>query len=286
MSCPTNFLLRDDSGTLPFTLLKKLLHFRFLAGITAVCLLLAVAACSPRTLPPAAERSALSESDTPADSVLAYMQHKQGTGDSAAARVEAIKGRAAARVSMPGSSEQATLRFTSGRQQSLLSFRNNLGIEGGRIYADADSVLMYDRIEKTAQKMSIERSRYILLNGFTAFNVITLLLPDICMQPAPQVFEDEQKWLLITADDRQYEIQKDSGMLSRVEHPADDPLAYNQFIFSEYAQIDGIRLPRRIQILSKDEESSIFLVVQALEINPEHPDFDPNLPDDISIERF
>lgn len=243
--------------------------------------------CSPRMSPDGQglQMEGLSPADIPADSLISYMKAQQGISEHPEG-VHALRGRAAARVSMPGSSEQATLRFTSDPQQSLLSFRNNLGIEGGRIYADTDSVLIYDRIEKTAQKMTLEASRYALLNGFTAFNIITLLFPDIQTRPEPQVFEDAARWVILTGAGQQYEIGKENGLLSRVRNPAADPMAYNQFIFSEYATIDGIQLPRRIQILSNDEESSIFLIVQALEINPEDPDFDPQIPDDIPIERF
>jgi hypothetical protein len=246
-----------------------------------------LSACSPRISPDGQglQMEGLTRAEIPADSLIIYMKAQQGITQHPEG-VHALRGRAAARVSMPGSSEQATLRFTSDPQQSLLSFRNNLGIEGGRIYADTDSVLIYDRIEKTAQKMSLEASRYALLNGFTAFNIITLLFPDIQTRPAPQVFEDAERWVILTGAGRQYEIGKENGLLSRVRNPAADPMAYNQFIFSEYATIDGIQLPRRIQILSNDEESSIFLIVQALEINPEDPDFDPQIPDDITIERF
>lgn len=248
---------------------------------------LMLSGCSPRISPDGQglQMEGLTPAEIPADSLISYMKAQQGITQHPEG-VHALRGRAAARVSMPGSSEQATLRFTSDPQQSLLSFRNNLGIEGGRIYADTDSVLIYDRIEKTAQKMSLEASRYALLNGFTAFNIITLLFPDIQTRPEPQVFEDAERWVILTAAGRQYEIGKENGLLSRVRNPAADPMAYNQFIFSEYATIDGIQLPRRIQILSNDEESSIFLIVQALEINPEEPDFDPEIPDDITIERF
>lgn len=252
-----------------------------------VVMALGAAACSPKVAPPAAsfELEGLSESAASADSILYYLRAQQGL-EGEDTQVESLRGRAAARVSMPGSSEQATLEFTSSREESLLRFRNNLGIEGGRIYADADSVLIYDRLDKTAQKMSIERSRYALLNGFTAFNVVTILFPEIQTNPPPDVYEDEQRWVLATKDGRHYEVSKDSALLTRVWNPADDPLAYNQFIFSSHAEMQGVVLPRRIQILSKDEESSIFLTVRALELNPEAPDFDLGLPGDIPIERL
>jgi hypothetical protein len=262
-------------------------HGSILMLTLALTAFLLFTGCSPRLSPDGQglQMEGLSESETPADSLISYMKEQQGVAQHPEG-VQAIRGRAAARVSMPGSSEQATLRFTSDPQQSLLSFRNNLGIEGGRIYANTDSVLIYDRIEKTARKMSVEASRYALLNGFTAFNIITLLFPEIQTRPAPRVFEDAERWVILTDSGQQYEIGKENGLLRRVRNPSADPKAYNQFIFSEYASIDGIKLPRRIQILSNDEESSIFLLVQALEINPEAPGFDPQIPDDIQVERF
>jgi len=234
--------------------------------------------CSPRMAEFMADEG-FNRSNAPAEAVLEklVLEHEQ---------VQSLTGRANARISAPDYSDQATLLFTSDRNQSLLTMRNNLGIEGGRIYADADSVIMYDRIEKKAWKMSKEDSHEVLLNGFSAFNVIEFLLPPITPDDVQDIYENESQWMLSLTNGNEMYFDKNSGLLKRIHQPAEDPRAYNHFIFSDHARLDGLELPRRIQILSNDEKSTIFLLLQSLELNPPDPTFDIGLPDDIPISRI
>jgi|GEM_PF-1671274 len=257
-----------------FTLIK-----RFpvqLGGVVLFMMLLA--ACSPRI----AEFQPIGEFE----SSRASAEEVMSTLVLDFEQVDALTGRANARISSPDYSDQATLLFTSDRVQSLLAMRNNLGIEGGRIYADADSVTMYDRIESKAWKMSTEDSYRILLNGLTAFNLLEFLLPAFTPGDVSAVFESEDKWMLGLYNGNQLYFNKSSGLLTRIFQPAEHPEAYNQFIFSNHARLEGLELPRRIQILSNDEKSSIFLLIQALELNPSAPSFDIGIPDDIPITRI
>lgn len=201
-------------------------------------------------------------------------------------QVDALTGRANARISRPDYSEQATLLFTSDRSQSLLAIRNNLGIEGGRIYADVDSVTMYDRIEGEAWRMSTEDSHLLLLKGLTAFNLLEFLLPAFSAANVSTIYESEDQWLLGLLNGNQLYFDKSSGLLKRIFQPATAPDAYNHFIFSNHARLEGVMLPRRIQILSNDEKSTIFLLIRALELNPSVPSFDIGIPDDIPIVRI
>ena len=159
------------------------------------CILLAgIAACSPRFTPLDAPAD-FAPSSTPADSLLELLQ----TDFSG---ITALSGRASARVSKPGQQDQATVGFTSSRSETLLTLRNNLGIEGGRIYADADSVTMYDRIERNAWRMSAAQARFELLQGFTAFNLLEFLLPDLCPSDIRGVYESSTEWVLRLYDGR------------------------------------------------------------------------------------
>lgn len=239
---------------------------------------MALAACSPRIaeFQPIGdfEPSQASAEEVMSSLVLDFEQ------------VDALTGRANARISSPDYSDQATLLFTSDRSQSLLAMRNNLGVEGGRIYADADSVTMYDRIEGKAWRMSTEESHRILLNGLTAFNLLEFLLPAFSATDISAVYESEDKWMLGLENGNQLYFNKSSGLLKRIFQPATGPEAYNHFIFSNHARLEGLMLPRRIQILSNDEKSTIFLLIQALELNPSAPSFDIGIPDDIPIVRI
>ncbi len=251
-------------------------NFRQLTCLFTVILL--ISACSPRVAEMVGTE-AFSESSATAEDVLPTLNIGFDS-------VHSLTGRANARVSSPEFQEQATLSFTSDRERSLLTMRNNLGIEGGRILADPDSVLMFDRIERRAWKMSTGDSHRILLNGFSAFNVIEFLMPQIAADDVINVMESDEEWLLEIDTGARLFFSKSDGLLRRMTKQADQPASYNRFLFSSHAGIDGYTLPRRIQILSNDEKSTIFLLIQALELNPSALSFDIGIPDDIPIERI
>ncbi|MCH8486219.1 MAG: DUF4292 domain-containing protein [Candidatus Cyclonatronum sp.] len=255
----------------------RVMGFRPYALLFCFGLLLGLAACSPRLMIPDTPAD-FSPSTVPADSLMELLQTDF-------AGIDALSGRASARISQPGQQEQATVHFTSSRSESLLGLRNNLGIEGGRIYADPDSVTMYDRIERRAWRMSAERAQSELLQGFAAFNLLEFLLPELCPGDVRGVYESGTEWVLRLHDERYLLFSKDSLHLTRLIKPADSPLAYSQFIFTNHALIQGYILPRRIQILSEDGRASIFLLIQALELNPASPSFDIGIPPDIPLQR-
>lgn len=235
--------------------------------------------CSPRTADVLVSEG-FEPSETTAEDIINFMPASSHA-------IHSVDGRAQAQASGPDYSEQATLFFTSDRTQSLLRMRNNLGIEGGRILADPDSVLIYDRINQKAWKMSASDSRNMLLNGFTAFNILEFLLPELNADDVEAVFHDDSLWLLKLYDGKQIFVSKTDGHLARIEmsSPTSKPDAFDTFIFSSHGSIAGVLLPRRIQILSNDRKSNIFLTIRGLEVNPSELSFDINIPESVYIER-
>ncbi|MGM0738712.1 MAG: hypothetical protein ACQETM_06080 [Bacteroidota bacterium] len=199
---------------------------------------------------------------------------------------DALSGRASVQVSEPGQTERASVRFRSDRRRSLLLIRNNLGIEGGRIYSDTDSVVVYNRIEETAHKMSHEDAAWFYLNGIGAMNLIRMLDPLTGPGQIDALYENEAYFLVETTDGGRHILDRDQMVLRRTERRPSHPEAYSSFTFSYHAEIDGYRLPRRIQILSYDEKSNIFLVIRSLETDPSELDFDPGIPPDIELIRL
>jgi len=239
--------------------------------------LLLFGACTPKISEVISDDD-FTASDTSAQDILSTLPEPQNP-------VHVIQGRAKAQMSGPDYSEQGTVQFVSDRQQSLLAIRNNLGIEGGRIYTDRDSVTVYDRIEKSAWRIGIEESHQKLLNGFTAFNLLDFLIPELFPADVKYVFENDGFWSLHFWDGKKVYIEKNTGFISEMITQTTRPDAFNHFRFMNYAKISGIELPRRIQILSNDRKSNIFLLIQALEVNPESPDFDIKIPQEIPINR-
>lgn len=199
--------------------------------------------------------------------------------------IQAIEGRARSQASGPDYSERATVHFLSDREQSMLIIRNQLGIEGGRILSDRDSVLIYDPIERRAWKMSLDAADRVLLNGFSAFNLLDFLIPEINEEEVVAVLEHGAQLKLILEDGSELVVQRESGVLDSFFVPSDAPETFNRFIFTNHARISGVVLPRRIQILSNDNKSNIFMHIQELTLNPANPVFELNIPSSVPIER-
>lgn len=199
---------------------------------------------------------------------------------------QALSGRASVQVSEPGQTDRASVQFRSDRYQSLLLISNNLGIEGGRIHSDPDSVVVYNRIEKVAHKMSHEDAAWFYLNGIGAMNLLSMLYPLTGPHQIEAIYETGEHFLIETTYGDRHILDRERLLLRRTERSTLHPEAYSTFHFENHAELEGHRLPRRIQILSYDEKSNIFLVIRSLEINPSDLEFDPEIPDNIDIIRL
>lgn len=199
--------------------------------------------------------------------------------------VLAIEGRARSQVSGPNYSERATLHFISDRDQSLLVIRNQLGIEGGRILSDRDSVIMYNPIDRVAWKMSLEAADRTLLNGFSAFNLLDFLIPSFSENEVKSIEETDAQIKILLKNGSELIVHRQSGIIEQIYIPSDNPEAFNRFVFSHHATISGAVLPRRIQLLSNDFKSNIFLHIQELRLNPINVTFALNIPSNIPLER-
>lgn len=253
---------------------------RFFKGISWIAVLTGIVllyGCSPRMAPEPVEGDFEPVDAEPAE--ILQLISTYGTG------IHSLNGRARAQVSGAGYSEQANIEFSSDRERSLLEIRNDLGIEGGRIFSDKDSVLIYDRIEKRAWKMSIDYADRALLNGYTAFNLLEFLIPDIEPSDINLIYHSETEWLLNLKDGRRIYVNKSSGNISKIVTDTENPEAFASFRFMNHSTLDGVELPRRIQILSNDGKSNIFLMIRNLKTNPENLSFDIRIPDDIIVER-
>ncbi len=200
--------------------------------------------------------------------------------------LRSVSGRASVQVSEPGHTERLIVRFRSDRHYSLLFISNHLGIEGGRIFSDPDSVIVYDRLENVAHKMSHDDAAWFYFNGIGAMNLIRMLYPVTDPDHIDAIYESEDFYLVVTDYGDRHYIERDHFVLRRTELQAYHPEAYSTFQFDHFADIEGYHLPRRIQILSSDQKSNIFLVIRALEVNPSELEFDPGVPGDVDIIRL
>ena len=200
--------------------------------------------------------------------------------------LSALSGRASVQVSEPGHSERVMVHFQSDRYESLLKLRNNLGIEGGRIYSNPDSVIIYNRLEDQVHKLSHDDAAWFYLNGISALNLIQILHPITSPDSIASLHENDEFFLVETVNGERHFIEREHYRLKRTEREVYHPEAYSRFHFERYAEMEGFWFPRRIQILSSDEKSNIFFVIRSLDVNPSQMDFDPDIPGDLEITRL
>lgn len=200
--------------------------------------------------------------------------------------IEGLSGRARAQYSGPGSSERSTVVFSSDRDRTLMIFRNSLGIEGGKLLVETDSVTFYNRVDQFAQKISAGNYDVLFSNGFYAVNLLGVINPVFEERQARRVHENDSSWRIVFDNQDVMVFDKQTGDLLQYELYIMNNFAFSTYLFGNYTEIGGYRLPRNIQITTKDKRSNIFLTVQSYDVNPPVMDFSMDIPSHIRIERY
>jgi len=200
--------------------------------------------------------------------------------------LESITGKARIQISQPNHYQRGTIYFVSDRKQSKFTFKNSLGIEGGELYFNKDSALVYNKIDKYARKMSIREYSYVYLNGLLPINPVDVISPHLGQLNAQSVYESPDYYAITYRNGTRIILGKKDFLLRKIEYPKGFHSEYATIIFDGYAEIDGYHLPRKIQILSSDKKSNIFLLIQSLTINPKHPNFKIDLPAHLTVQHL
>ncbi|MEX2463016.1 MAG: DUF4292 domain-containing protein [Balneolaceae bacterium] len=198
-----------------------------------------------------------------------------------------ISGSGRAIVSEPGNSERVSLQFQANRLESLIRVRNSAGIEGGQIYVDSDSLMVYNRLDKTAEKIPLLQGNLTSVGSLASVNVIDLLNFTIDPADIDEIYNDDPTYVVLLNNRTLIRVSKGSGTIISVVHANDNRAApYSRVEYEGYAIIEQLHLPRKVSIYSKDGNSRATLLVQRLEINPLLPPLGINLPDDVIIQRL
>lgn len=196
-----------------------------------------------------------------------------------------ISGSGRAIVSEPDNSERVSLQFQANRNESLITVRNSLGIEGGQIYADKDSLLIYNRVDKYAERIPLHEGRLTSIGSLASVNVLDLLNYTVDSETVTSVYQNDDYYLLITESGSQVTIRRDSFTISEVVHHGNASHSYSRVEYDGYSNIDGYLLPGRVTIYSRDGTSRAALLVQRMETNAGLPPLRISIPDDIPVLR-
>lgn len=199
--------------------------------------------------------------------------------------LQSISGSGRAIVSEPGSSDRVTLQFQSSRDASLITVRTGVGIEGGQILVDSDSLLVYNRVEGYAEKVSIHQSNLTSIGSLASLNMLDMFSFAIPEEDIASIFEDDAHYLAVLEDDTRVTISKSGGYVESVQKSG-TRAAYSLIEYEGYASISDFYLPRKITIFSRDGSSRATFLVQSLDVNPALPELVIDLPENIPIRRL
>lgn len=200
-----------------------------------------------------------------------------------------ISGSGRAIVSEPGNSERVSIQFQSNRDESFIQVRSGTGIEGGQIYVDRDSLMVYNRIDKIAEKIPLHEGNLTSVGSLASVNMLDLFNYTVDPAAIEEIYADHEtgSYVLLLTNRSLIRISQNDGHVENVVHAIDNRLApYSKLDYEGYTAIDGLILPRRITIYSKDGNSRATLLVQRLTINPTLPPLGIDLPDDIPVKRL
>lgn len=200
--------------------------------------------------------------------------------------LQTIEGRGRAIVSEPGNNERVTLQFLSDRDESLITVRTSVGIEGGQIYVDSDSLLVYNRVDKYAQKVPLNQGKLTSVGSIASVNMLDLFNYTFTQPDVRALYETDEYFLAVLVSRAKVYISRETGRVVEVHQPENNQtVPYSRIIYEGYGEIEGFYLPRKITIFSQDGKSRATLLVQNLEINEELPRLGIDLPADIPIYR-
>lgn len=247
------------------------LLLRFLIFVTGGLLLLS--AC--RTAKPV-ESNNFSNSNVDTADLLAKIPDFSNS-------LNTLKGKGKAIVSEPGNTERVTIYFSSSRAKSLITVKNGVGIEGGQMLTDGDSLLVYNKIDNYVRRISIKDGQLSKINNLASLNILDMINFFIEDNTVTKVLENEKYYLLNLDSGAKVYLSKEDALIREVRQPASSDLPYSKIIYDSYSSIEGYKLPRRISIISADESSKVAFLVQSLEINPMLKTLTINIPDDATV---
>lgn len=197
--------------------------------------------------------------------------------------LQSVEGKGRAIVSEPGNTERVTIQFASNQQKSLVTIRNGLGIEGGQLLTDGDTLLIYNKVDKYARKVPVQGANLDRINRLASLNILDMLNYTVKQEDVEQFLENETLYQLQLKNGAKAYINKNSHTVRQIIQPSSTSLPYSKIEYEAYTSMKGFTLPRRISIFGPEGKSKIALQLTALELNPTLDTLIIELPDDIPI---
>lgn len=197
--------------------------------------------------------------------------------------LQTISGKGRAIVSEPGNTERVTVLFSSNRSKSLVTVRNGIGVEGGQLLTDGDTLLVYNKLDDFARKIPVRGGNLNRINRIAALNILNMINYTTAKEDVESVLENENLYQLQLSTGTKIYVDKDSYLIQQVIQPENSSLPYSKIVYDAYATIQGFTLPRRISIFGAEQKSKVALQLTNLELNPALDSLMIEIPQDTPI---
>ncbi len=194
-----------------------------------------------------------------------------------------LSGSGRAFISQPGNNDRISLDFQSDKEASLVTFRNRIGIEGGQLLVKDDSVLVYNRIDRIAEKVSLKDAHLTEVATLATINLIELFHYPIDRTEISDVFEDQHYYVAATGNGTRITIDKENGFVLDLQTDAGSGTPYSRINYESYERINGFYLPNKITIFSSDGDTRVVFLVRQLQTNSPLPALEIDIPDEIQV---
>ncbi len=198
-------------------------------------------------------------------------------------KLNTVEGKGRAIVSEPGNTERVTILFSSNRHKSLVTIRNGLGIEGGQLLTDGDSLLVYNKVDKYARKVPVKEGNLNRINRLASLNILDMLNYSVAEDQVETLLESESSYQLQLKSGTNIYVNREDFTIRKIKQPQSSSLPYSNIEYDAYASINGFTLPRRISIFGSEGESKVALQITDLDLNVDLDSLTINIPDDIDI---
>nr|WP_240894710.1 DUF4292 domain-containing protein [Fodinibius halophilus] len=197
--------------------------------------------------------------------------------------LNALKGKGRAIVSEPGNTDRVTVTFMSTRTKSLVKVRNGIGIKGGELLTDGDTLVVYNKVDKYVRKIPVRGGKLKRINKLASLNILQLINYPISPGDVTGISENKTLYKLSLSSGTSVYIDKENHTIRQIKQPDDTKLPYSKIRYEAYGTIDGFTLPRRISIFGAEKKSKIALQLTSLDLNPDWGNLYINYPDDIPV---
>lgn len=188
-----------------------------------------------------------------------------------------IEGKARVIFRDSDSQERGIAQFEANQNETLLKLRSGLGFNGGWMYLMEDSVFVYDRIENQLWRYSKKNPKIdeVPLANLSLYRV---LFPGLSTDESRRNWESSSYFKSLLGNGNEILIRKsDSTLVQAYLAPAHNGGRAWFCRYANWIKKKDISYPAKIEILSSDGRTNIFILMQEFSILDSIGKLRPNL---------